>query len=135
MRVLAKKSGKIPGSKFINPCQIRAKKILDFQNAHVFFCAFCKKIEATEDIESMVLTTDYTDFFTTEDTKKIRHGLTLFVSTSPPMSRSPLCSKQRLCSKRAFVPAGLLCPRAEKSAFVETKHGYIIKSPFLVDSR
>jgi len=33
-----------------------------------------------------------------------------------------LCSKQRLCSKQAFVPAGLLCPQAEKSAFVETKH-------------
>jgi len=29
------------------------------------------------------------------------------------------------------VPAGLLCPQAEKSAFVETKHGYGLKLPFL----
>jgi len=66
--------------------------------------------------------------FATEATERtedcFRHGLTPFVSTSSPMSRSPLCSKQRLCSKRVFAPAGLLCPRAEKSAFVETKHGY-----------
>jgi hypothetical protein len=27
------------------------------------------------------------------------------------------------------VPAILLCPRAEKSAFVETKHGYGLKIP------
>ena len=40
------------------------------------------------------------------------------------MNRSPLCSKQRLYSKQVFAPAGLLCPLAEKSAFVETKHGY-----------
>jgi hypothetical protein len=29
------------------------------------------------------------------------------------------------------VPAGLLCPQAEKSAFVETKHGYTSKLQFL----
>jgi len=61
-----------------------------------------------------------------------RHGLTQFVSTSPPMSRSLLCSKQRLCSKRAFVPAGLLCPQAEKQPLLKEN---TVTAPFLTVDR
>jgi len=47
-------------------------------------------------------------------------------------AKAVLKATLRQAQGRAFVPADLLCPQAEKSAVVETKHGYALKLQFLI---
>jgi len=67
-------------------------------------------------------------FASAENTEEFRHGLTLFVSTNY-FSNNFVFKAKALLEIAISVPAILLCPRAEKSAFVETKHGYGLKLP------